>query len=188
MRSGQNEEPISLLAESIVLYESAIAEHPELHDWQYRLALALHNLATLHNENRELKQAISYASRASRILSGLVTEYTDVVPYRLRLAEAKNLLGLTLISSGRPEEGAEVLHSALSIAKQLLANDPENLDLKRSLAAMLTNLSYAQLKQGRPLLAAQSIRDAYFYWKDPIQANPENPFYLDSIKSWLRVR
>jgi serine/threonine protein kinase len=173
MNLGQPGEAERNLRECVSIGASLASDFPLVPDYREDLAGTYGNLALLLNrigpDHRE--EAIRLFEDASKLFQSLAAEYPGVPRYRMNLATLRNNLGLLFRDAGRFEDAEQSYRAAIELSGALLAADPADRALRRTLVDCQENL--ALLLVLHPNTAVDDPQRAIGLMQDAIKLVPE---------------
>jgi serine/threonine-protein kinase len=101
-----------LLERAADLLAKLVQEHPEVSDYQYRLAATYQNQAVIRNNLHEPMRAKEACEKAIPLVDGLVRAHPDIATYQNRLALVRIELASSLAQLGDYKTAAEGVRSA----------------------------------------------------------------------------
>lgn len=155
----RDEEADRVFNESGAVWRKRVAEFPTVPDHRHQLVgLLIRRGNSLHWTRTSLaeqpyRDALTEAER-------LVTEFPDVLSYRLQLADCRRFVGWILLDTGRPQEGEPFARLALELATRLGDEFPEDLTVKARLGSVERIMGLVLKGSARPEEALQHFRQA----------------------------
>jgi hypothetical protein len=109
---------VRYLEQAVPLLEELVCDNPGVVEYQERLARAVHNLATSHNNQRHADMAMKVCQRGLPGIERLAREHPDVPLYRNLLAGLHIQCGQARAQRGDHRQAAAEAESALATSRE----------------------------------------------------------------------
>jgi serine/threonine-protein kinase len=126
-RTDAGKQAVKFFGEAIAIYRQLIGGHPDVPEFQDRMATTLGSLAARNGDHRgQVEETIRMEKEAVDVFQRLVKDHPDVPLYRWRLAVVWTDLGTMYRNGRRLQEAKTCLESANAVFSQLLQQYPGN--------------------------------------------------------------
>ncbi len=165
----------------IAIGEPLVASHPEVAEYQNRLARSYTNLGVFLYNSGRLDLAAGAYKKAITLREALVARQPDVPDYQNGLASSHGNLGAALADSGRPQEAAEAYQKAIKIREALVASHPDVPEYQSGLANSHGNLANALAALRRLDVAVGEYEKAISIGEALTARQPGVPEYMNVL-------
>jgi tetratricopeptide (TPR) repeat protein len=159
-RKGQHAEAFDSVQKANRIQRILITEHPEDPHLRYTLSLSTRGMGALLRMLDRWKESKQHFAESVEIMERIVAENPAVNEYRRVLATSSAEYGECLIDHDEIEVGLNALAKAREHAEKVAKTNPNDVRNLNALAMILRGIGKTRAKQGKPVEAIETLREA----------------------------
>lgn len=182
--SGDQEGALEMFRSSASQFEKLISDFPAVPYFQSLAANGIRRLGVHYMNIGQADKAVEPFTRAFEIMEKLVENNPSVMPYRIDFAELAFLTStLPVIREADDSRGLEYAQKAVTLAQQVVQNNPQQTRDRHKLAKYHANVAEYQAKRGANDLAETQFNKAIEQQRILVAEVPD----YEEYRRWLAV-
>jgi serine/threonine-protein kinase len=170
---------------ALAIQESLERDNPSVTEFQSDLAISHASIGNLRRNTGQLRRAFESYGKALAIRERLVRDNPKVTSFLSDLGRSHDDIGILHSAEGHPDQALESFDKALAIREPIAREHPEAPDYASDLGATLNNMASVDLDAKRFKEGSEKLRQAIFWQRKALAANPMNPEYRQFLENHL---